>query len=248
MIEIKGEQEIKLMRQTGLVVARVMEELKKALRPGISTEELEYIASGSIIRQGATSAFYGYHGFPGNICTSVNEEVVHGIPDKRILKEGDIIGLDVGVKLEGYYADSTITLPVGEVSSLAKKLLAVTEEALKLGIQQARSNNHVSDISWAIQSYAESQGFSVVRDFVGHGIGSKMHEEPQIPNFGEKGKGPILRKGMVLAIEPMVNAGGYEVEISSNGWTAVTKDRNLSSHFEHTVVVDDEVPEVLTQL
>lgn len=248
MIEIKSEQEIKLIRQAGIVVARVMEQLKKEVKPGVTTQELDEIATDLIIGQGAVSAFYGYHGFPGNICTSVNEEVVHGIPGKRVLKEGDIISLDLGVKLEGYYADSTITLPVGKVSSLAKKLLQVTEQALNLGIEQAIGNNHLYDISWAVQNYVETQGFTVVRDFVGHGIGSKMHEEPQIPNFGQPHKGPLLRKGMVLAIEPMVNAGGYQVEIISNGWTAVTKDGSLSSHFEHTVVVNDKVPEVLTQI
>lgn len=248
MIEIKSEREIKLIRQAGLVVAQVIEELKKEVRPGITTAELDEIATGLIIRKGGISAFYGYHGFPGHICTSVNEEVVHGIPDERILEKGDIISLDVGVKLEGYCADSTVTLPVGKISSLAKKLLNVTEQALNLGIAQAITNNRLHDISWAVQHHVESQGFSVVREFVGHGIGSKMHEEPQIPNFGQAHQGPILRAGIVLAIEPMVNAGSYEVEIMSNSWTAVTKDRKLSSHFEHTVVVDDGVPEILTRI
>jgi methionyl aminopeptidase len=248
MIEIKSEQEINLIRQAGRVVARVMEQLKKEIKPGVNTQELDEIAANLIISQGAVSAFYGYQGFPGNICTSINEEVVHGIPGSRVLKEGDIISLDIGVKLDGYYADSTVTLAVGKISSLAKKLLEVTEQALKLGIQQAISNNHLYDISSAVQNYVEAHGFSVVRDFVGHGIGSKMHEEPQIPNFGQAHKGPILRKGMVLAIEPMVNVGSYQVEITSNGWTAVTKDGSLSAHFEHTVVADDRIPEVLTKI
>lgn len=248
MIEIKSEQELELMRQAGKITAKVIDQLKKEIKPGITTDKLDDIAIELIVKQGATSAFYGYHGFPKNICASLNEEVVHGIPDERVLKEGDILSLDIGVKLNGYFADSAVTVPVGKVSSLAKKLLQVTEAALNLGIAQAVSNNHLYDISWAIQSYVESQRFSVVRDFVGHGIGSKMHEEPQIPNFGAAHKGPILRKGMVLAIEPMVNTGGYEVEILKNGWTAVTKDKSLSGHFEHTLVVGDKVPEVLTRI
>ncbi len=248
MIDIKSEREIELMRRCGAVVARVIEQLKKEARPGVTTEELDQIAAELIIKQGGISAFYGYHNFPGNICTSVNEEVVHGIPGKIVLKSGDIISLDVGVKLEGYYADSAVTVAVGKISSLAKKLLTVTEKALNLGIQQAVASNRLSDISWAIQSYVESQGFNVVKDFVGHGIGSKMHEEPQIPNFGAPHNGPILRTGMVLAIEPMVNTGGYEVEIISNGWTVVSKDRSLSGHFEHTVLVNDNVPEILTRI
>lgn len=248
MIDIKSEREAELIRRAGMVVARVIEQLKKAARPGVTTEELDEIAVEAIIKQGGISAFYGYHNFPGNICASVNEEVVHGIPGKRVLNDGDIISLDVGVKLEGYYADSAVTVSIGKISSLAKKLLTVTEEALNLGIKQAVANNRLSDISWAIQSYVESLGFNIVRDFVGHGIGSKMHEEPQIPNFGAPHNGPILRTGMVLAIEPMVNAGGYEVEIMPNGWTATTKDRSLSSHFEHTVLVNDNVPEILTRI
>lgn len=248
MIEIKSEREIKLIRQAGLVVAEVIEKLKKEVRPGISTAELDKIATELIIKRGGVSAFYGYHGFPGNICTSVNEEVVHGIPGERILEKGDIISLDVGVKLEGYYADSAVTVPVGKISSLAEKLLKVTEQALNLGIREAVTNNHLYDISWAIQSFVESRGFSVVRAFVGHGIGSKMHEEPQIPNFGQRHQGPVLRAGMVLAIEPMVNVGDYEVEIMANRWTAATKDKSLSCHFEHTLVVNDDVPEILTRM
>lgn len=200
-----------------------------------------------ILKLGGIPAFKGYRGFPGDICTSINEEVVHGIPGKRRLRDGDILSLDIGVKFSGYYGDAAVTIPVGSVSKEVKRLLEVTEEALYVGIGYARQGMRLSDLSHAIQTHAEKNGFSVVREFVGHGIGAKMHEEPQIPNFGEPNHGPRLKKGMVLAIEPMVNTGGPEVEILRDNWTAVTKDRKLSAHFEHTVLITDKEPEILTK-
>ncbi len=246
MIKIKTEEEIELIRRACNVVERVLSELKKYIRPGILTEELNNEAEKLISRLGAVSAFKGYRGYPGNICTSVNEEVVHGIPGKRQLKAGDIISLDVGVKLNGYYGDAAWTVPVGEISPQAKRLLQVTQEALACGIAQACEGNHLLDISSAIQSYVESRSFSVVRKFVGHGIGSQLHEEPEIPNFGKPGTGPMLKAGMVLAIEPMVNEGSSEIEVLDDKWTAVTKDNKLSAHFEHTVCISKNGPETLT--
>lgn len=246
MIKIKTEEEIELIRRACDVVGKVLNELKKYIRPGISTEELNEEAGRLISELGAISAFKGYRGYPGNICTSVNEEVVHGIPGKRQLKAGDIIGLDVGVKLNRYYGDVAWTFPVGEISPQAERLLRVSQKALACGIAQAREGNHLLDISSAIQSHVESCGFSVVRKFVGHGIGLQLHEEPEIPNFGKPGFGSILKAGMVLAIEPMVNEDNYEIKILEDKWTAVTKDNKLSAHFEHTVCITKGSPEILT--
>lgn len=246
MIRINSEEEIELIRCACTVVSKVISQFKVYLRAGISTKELDRQAEKLLKKMGATSAFKGYQDYPGNICTSVNEQVVHGIPGKRRLKEGDIISLDVGAKLNGYFGDTACTFPLGNISQQANQLLKVGREALTCGIAKAREGNHLSDISNAIQSYVESFGYSVVRKFVGHGIGSKMHEEPEIPNFGKPGLGPILKKGMVLAIEPMINEGGYEVEILEDKWTAVTKDRKLSAHFEHTICVSQNGAEVLT--
>ncbi len=246
MIIIKSLQEIELMRQAGRIVAGTLQELAGAVRPGITTIQLDTLARQYIQKSGARPAFLGYHGFPATICTSLNEEVVHGIPGLRRLKAGDIISIDVGVFYKGYYGDAAATFPVGEVSPLAKRLLEVTRESLYKGIEKAYPGNRLYDISAAIQTYVESRGFSVVRSYVGHGIGSEMHEEPQVPNFGLPGKGPLLEAGMVLAIEPMVNAGTWEVETLSDDWTVVTKDRNLSAHFEHTVAIMQDGPEILT--
>lgn len=234
------------MRQAGRIVADTLQELAGAIRPGITTIQLDTLARQYIQKSGARPAFLGYHGFPASICASLNEEVVHGIPGLRRLKAGDIISIDVGVFYKGYYGDAAATFPVGEVSPLAKRLLEVTRESLYKGIEKAYPGNRLYDISAAIQTYVESRGFSVVRSYVGHGIGSEMHEEPQVPNFGLPGKGPLLEAGMVLAIEPMVNAGTWEVETLSDDWTVVTKDRNLSAHFEHTVAIMQDGPEILT--
>ena len=246
MIIVKSLQEIELMRQAGRIVAGALQELAGAVRPGITTLQLDTLARQYIEKSGARPAFLGYHGFPASICASLNEEVVHGIPGLRRLKAGDIISIDVGVFYKGYYGDAAATFPVGEVSPLAKRLLEVTRESLYKGIEKAYPGNRLYDISAAIQTYVESRGFSVVRSYVGHGIGSEMHEEPQVPNFGLPGKGPLLEAGMVLAIEPMVNAGTWEVETLSDDWTVVTKDRNLSAHFEHTVAIMQDGPEILT--
>ena len=229
-------------------MAEVFQKLKKVVAPGITTRELDQIAEEIILSKGATPAFKGYRGFPASLCTSINEEVVHGIPGQRRLEEGDIVSLDVGTKLNGYFGDGAITLPVGEVDDEVQKLIEVTEKALRIGIGKAKIGNRLFDISYAIQSWVESQGFSVVRDYVGHGIGMDLHEEPQIPNFGSPHQGPRLEKGMVLSLEPMVNEGTYEVRILSDGWTVVTADRKRSAHFEHTIAITDEGPEILSTL
>ena len=227
-------------------MARALKYLKAFIREGITTEELDRLAEEYIKRHGGIPAFKGYRGYPRSLCVSVNEEVVHGIPGKRKLKEGDIVSLDLGVLMDGYYGDAAITVPVGKVSELAKKLIKVTEEALYRGIEMARPGNRLSDISYAIQNHVEKAGFSVVREFVGHGIGKELHEEPQVPNFGPPNRGPRLEPGMVLAIEPMVNTGTWEVRILPNGWTVVTADGGLSAHFEHTVAITDNGPEILS--
>jgi len=215
--------------------------------PGVTTADLDRLAEKRIAQAGATAAFKGYHGYPATICASINEEVIHGIPSgRRVLNEGDVVSLDVGASLDGYYGDSAITLAVGQVSEEAATLLRVTEEALYKAIEQARPGGRVSDIGHAVQRHVEAYGFSVVREFVGHGIGQRMHEEPQVPNYGDPGRGPRLTEGMVLAIEPMVNAGKAAVRVLADGWTAVTKDGSLSAHFEHTVAVTAEGPRILT--
>jgi methionyl aminopeptidase len=236
------------MREAGRLVGEVLSELAATVAPGVSTAELDELAEKRIARAGATAAFKGYHGYPATICASINEEVIHGIPSgRRVLQEGDIISIDFGAALNGYYADSAITLPVGHVSEEAATLLRVTEEALYKAIGQARPGARVSDIGHAVQKHVEAYGFSVVREFVGHGIGQQMHEEPQVPNYGEPGRGPRLAEGMVLAIEPMVNAGKPAVKVLADGWTAVTRDRRLSAHFEHTVAVTSGEPWILTE-
>jgi methionyl aminopeptidase len=225
-----------------------LEEIKKIISPGITTKELDDLAESYILAKGALPAFKGYRGYPASLCASVNEQVVHGIPSSTKIKEGDIVSLDIGVYYKGFYGDAAVTLPVGKISRQVQKLLSVTESALDAGIAGASAGRRLSDISSAIQQCAESEGFSVVRNFVGHGIGRDLHEEPQIPNYGKPGDGPRLIEGMTLAIEPMVNAGSWEVSILKDGWTAVTKDRSLSAHFEHTVAITKNGPEILTKI
>ncbi|MGB9802942.1 MAG: type I methionyl aminopeptidase [Desulfofundulus sp.] len=248
MIIIKSQRELRYMRDAGRVVAGVLNELSRAVKPGVTTAELDRLAEDFILARGARPAFKGLYGFPASICTSVNEQVVHGIPGLRKLESGDIISIDVGAEINGYFGDGAATFPVGDVSPEARKLLAVTEGALYEGIRCARQGNRLSDISHAVQSYVEKHGFSVVRDYVGHGIGRNMHEEPQVPNFGKPGRGPRLKAGMTLAIEPMVNAGTHEVRTLEDNWTVVTRDSRLSAHFEHTIAVTDGEPEILTRL
>jgi len=249
MITLKSERELAYMRKAGGVVAKILDEMVRMVEPGISTGELDRFAESRTRELGAVPAFKGYHGFPATVCISINDEVVHGIPStKRILKSGDIVGLDFGVSLDGWYGDSARTVAVGKISTEAAQLMKVTEESLRRGIAQCRAGNRVFDIGHAVQSYVEGFGYSVVREFVGHGIGRALHEDPQVPNYGPKGKGLQLKAGMVLAIEPMINAGGHEVRVLKDGWTAVTNDRSLSAHFEHTVAITSEGPEILTML
>ncbi len=247
MITLKSRDEISAIRKAGSVTRMVLKNIKEAVRPGITTLKLDSLAEDIIKSEGAIPAFKGYRDFPATICASINEVVVHGIPSKRALKEGDIVGIDVGVGLDGYYADAAETFMVGRVSDEAKRLITVTFGCLERAISMARAGNRLSDISFSIQEHAENALYSVVRAFVGHGIGSEIHEEPEIPNFGRPHRGVRLEPGMVLAIEPMINAGGYQVEVLKDGWTAVTKDRSLSAHFEDTVAVTENDPEVLTR-
>jgi methionyl aminopeptidase len=242
------EDSIEGVRAAAQVVARTLAELARAIRPGVTTAELDRLAEQVIRDLGARPAFKGYRGFPASICPSINEEVVHGIPGARALREGDIVGIDVGAELHGWYGDAARTFGVGAVSDEASRLMRVTEEALAQGIAEARAGNRVGDISHAVQSHVERHGFAVVRDLVGHGIGREMHEEPAVPNHGAPGKGPRLVTGQVLAIEPMVNAGGFAVVTRDDGWTVVTKDGRLSAHFEHTVAVGPVGPEILSEL
>ena len=246
MIVLKTERELAYMRDAGQIVGQTLQEVRKAIVPGVTTKELDRIAEQYIRRSGALPAFKGYCGFPANICTSINEQVVHGIPCSRQLKNGDIVSLDIGTKLNGYYGDAAITAPVGEVAPEVLKLLAITEQALNKGIEQAIKGNRLSDISHAVQLHAESHGYGVVRDYVGHGIGQRMHEDPQIPNYGPPGRGPLLKNGMALAIEPMINLGTPDVEVLTDDWTVVTTDRKASAHFEHTVAITDGEPQILT--
>jgi len=246
LILLKSAEEIEKMARAGNIVGEVLESIKGIIQTGVTTKEIELFADGRIRALGGKSAFKGYRGYPASICTSVNDEVVHGIPSSRRLKDGDIISIDLGVYYDGFYGDAAITAPVGKIDVETATLLRITEEALALGIESAVEGNRVYDISYAIQSHAEKNGLSVVRTFVGHGIGRELHEEPQIPNYGTPGKGPRLKEGMTLAIEPMVNAGTYEVRILGDGWTAVTSDGKKSAHFEHTVLVTSGKPEILT--
>jgi len=235
------------MRNAGRIVAETLALLREHAKPGVTTLELDRIAEKYIRAQGAIPAFKGYNGFPATLCTSVNEQVVHGIPSLRSLESGDIISIDCGALIEGYFGDAAVTLPIGEVSEDVLKLLRVTEESLMLGIAQAKVGNRLYDVSNAVQTHVEANGFSVVRDYVGHGIGKAMHEDPQIPNFGKPGRGPRLEVGMALAIEPMVNMGTYEVKTLKDRWTVVTKDNRPSAHFEHTVAITENGLEILTR-
>ncbi|MBL7151064.1 MAG: type I methionyl aminopeptidase [Candidatus Omnitrophica bacterium] len=246
MILLKSKAELDTMRKAGRILAGIIKELKKIITLGTSTIEVDRYAQDLLRKENAVSAFKGYRGYPATVCTSINEEIVHGIPGERKLKDGDIISLDMGIQYEGYFSDAAVTLPVGEVSAQAKRLIDVTRRALSEGIKKAHVQNQLSDISYAVQEYVEKNGFSVVRQFVGHGIGSQLHEEPEVPNFGRPHQGPVLKNGMVLAIEPMVNMGGWESQILENGWTAVTKDGLPSAHFEHTVAITETGPEILT--
>lgn len=246
MIVLKTEREIDYMRDAGRIVGQTLQELKKMISPGITTIELDRAAEKYIRQAGGTPAFKGYCGFPATICASINEQVVHGIPGTRQLQEGDVISIDIGVKLSRYYGDAAITVPVGAVDAKILKLLSVTEEALNKGIEQAIQGNRLSDISHAVQLHAEAHGYGVVRDYVGHGIGQRMHEDPQIPNYGPPGRGPLLKSGMTLAIEPMINCGTPDVEVLTDDWTVVTVDKKVSAHFEHTVAITEGKPIILT--
>ena len=246
MIIRKSNSEIEKMARAGKVVRECLDMLAGEVRPGVTTEELDRLAEKFIRSKRGVPTFKGYHGFPGSICASPNAMVVHGIPGPVRLQKGDIIGIDVGVTLEGYVADAAITVPVGDISAEARELLRVTEESLYKAIDQCKVGNHVGDISNAVQEHVEAHGYSVVRAMVGHGVGRSMHEDPQVPNFGPAGQGPELREGVVIAIEPMVDAGGYEVEEGEDGWAIYTKDRSLSAHFEHTVAITKRGPRILT--
>lgn len=246
MIIRKSPSELDVMREAGRITARALRLVGEAVRPGVTTAELDAVAEDAIRAAGAAPAFKGYHGFPATICSSINEQVVHGIPGKTALKEGDILSVDVGAIVDGYYGDSARTFAVGVVSEQAQALMSATRSALEAGIAQCVAGKRLYDISSAVQAVAEGAGFSVVREYVGHGIGRAMHEDPQLPNFGPAGQGPVLATGMVFAIEPMVNAGGAGVRSLSDGWTVVTEDGSLSAHFEHTVAITDDGPRVLT--
>ena len=247
-IIIKSSEEIAAMRKAGGIVARILQRLVSQIRPGMRTRELDNMCLEELSKYGAQSSFKGYRGFPAHICTSVNDEVVHGIPGERTLCEGDVVSIDVGVIYDGFQGDAAITVGVGEISPEARRLLKVTEDALLAGIAAAKDNARLGDVSAAIQRCVEAGGFSVVREYTGHGIGRDMHEEPQIPNFGTSGRGPLLRKGMTLAIEPMVNSGGGSTRLSDDQWEVTTADGSLSAHFEHTVAVTDGGPEILTMM
>jgi methionyl aminopeptidase len=247
VIVCRSAEELKRMRAAGRLVGEVLTELASLVAPGVTTADLDDLAEKRIRKAGATPAFKGYHGYPATICASINDEVIHGIPSgRRLLNEGDVISIDVGASLDGYFGDSAITLAVGQVSEEAARLLRVTDESLYKAIDAVKLGGRVSDIGHAVQKHVEAYGFSIVREFVGHGIGQKMHEEPQVPNYGEPGRGPRLTEGMVLAIEPMVNAGKAAVKVLADGWTAVTRDGSLSAHFEHTVAVTADGPWILT--
>jgi methionyl aminopeptidase len=247
VIICKSQAEIEKMRQASAIVADVLAELTAMVAPGVSTLDLDREAERLVRAAGGDPAFKGYRGYPCTLCAAVNEQVIHGIPSKRALAEGDIVSLDMGVRKDGFFADSAVTVPVGRVTEEAQLLLRVTQEALAKGIEQARVGSRVSDIGHAIQKHVEAHGFSVVREFVGHGIGASLHEEPQIANYGDPGRGPRLAEGMTLAIEPMVNVGKAAVKMLPDGWTAVTRDGSLSAHFEHTVAVTRDGPLVLTR-
>ena len=245
-ITIKTEREIALMRQAGKIVAQVLAKLVEAVQPGLKTEELDLIAEREIKLRGGTPSFKGYHGYPASLCVSINDEIVHGIPGERVIQSGDIVSLDLGAIYQGYQGDAARTVGAGSVNLQAEALMQAAQGALKAGILSVRQGNRLGDISAAVQRYAEAKGFAVVREYTGHGIGREMHEEPLVPNFGVPGTGPILKKGMTLAIEPMLNAGDWRTRVGSNKWTVSTIDGSLSAHFEDTILVTDGDPEILT--
>lgn len=245
-ITIKSSQEREAMRRAGAIVGAVLGILKAAVEPGITTKDLDNIAYREITRRGGTPTFKGYRGFPASICTSVNEEIVHGIPGNRVLKDGDVVKMDVGATLEGFIGDAAISVPVGEVSEEYLKLIEATRLSLEAGIRASQPGNRIGDIGAAVQEYGESRGYGVVREYVGHGVGRFLHEDPQIPNYGQAGRGPLLRPGMCIAIEPMLNLGDWRTTLLDDQWTVVTSDRKLSSHFEHTIAIDEDGPVVLT--
>ena len=248
IVILRSSDEIERLRASNIIVAEILNELKGNVKTGVSTIDLERICEEEVRKRKVIPAFKGYRGYPYCICTSVNEQVVHGMPSKRVLKGGDIVSIDLGILYNGYYGDSAVTVPVGRVSEEVNRLIDVAEKALYLGINEARVGSRLSDIGAAIQGYVEANGFSVVRDFVGHGIGQSLHEAPQVPNFGVRGKGVRLKAGMVLAIEPMINMGRCEVVILGDGWTAVTKDGSLSAHFEHSIAITNNEPYILSRL
>jgi methionyl aminopeptidase len=247
-ITIKTAAQIEAMRRAGRLVARTLAEVGAHVKPGVTTRELDRLAEEIIRKAGGVPSFKGYNGFPASVCASINDEIVHGIPGKRALRVGDILALDIGAILEGWHGDAAVTLPVGPVSEEAERLLLAGREALAAGVAAARGGAYLSDIGAAIEACAEAHGFSVVREYVGHGIGRRMHEEPQVQNFGPAGKGPILRPGMTLAVEPMLNAGGAGTRVQPDQWTVVTSDGSLSVHFEHTIAITDGEPDILTRL
>lgn len=246
MIIYKSEEEIRAMKAANQIVAEILAELKALVKPGVTTNKLDSFAERRAREKGAKPAFKGYMGYPASLCTSINEEIVHGIPSDRNLQDGDIISLDFGVILDGYYGDAAVTYPVGNIKPQAEKIIKVVEESLYKGLEQVKEGNRISDISAAVQEYVEANGFSVIRNFVGHGIGFSLHEEPQIPNFGTPGHGPKIKSGMTLAIEPMIAAGDWDVDILEDDWTAATRDRSLSAHYEHTVAVTKRGMEILS--
>jgi methionyl aminopeptidase len=246
-IPVKSTNEVDILRKAGKILSSIVVQLQSSLTSGMSTKDIDLKAEELIRKNKVSSAFKGYRGFPGVACISVNEEVVHGIPGKRLVKDGDIVSLDIGIIYEGYYSDMAVTVAVGDVSTEVRRLLNVTQSSLSRAIEQARAGNRLSDISYAVQSFVEMHGFSVVRDFVGHGIGKRLHEDPEIPNYGRAGQGRVLAEGMVFAIEPMVNMGTHRTKVLSDGWTVVTEDGKPSAHFEHSVVITDRGPEVLTK-
>lgn len=248
MIIYKSEEEIKGIKKSNQIVAKILDELSSMIKPGIQTKDLDEYAESRARDMGAVPAFKGYRGFPFSLCTSINEEIVHGLPSSRTLREGDIISLDFGILYEGFYGDAAVTYPIGNVTPVAKQLINTAETAFYKGIEQIREGNRISDISHAVQTYVEAQGFSIIRTFVGHGIGLSLHEEPQVPNFGPSGRGPKIRKGLVLAIEPMIAVGDWRVEVLADDWTAVTIDRSLSAHYEHTVALTQRGLEILSAL
>ena len=246
MIALKSPREIEIMRRSGKITSKTLVRLIEAAKPGVSTGELDRIADASIREMGGVPTFVGYHGYPSAICASVNDEVVHGMPGERVLRDGDLLSIDIGTTLDGYVSDSALTIPIGTVSDEAQRLMRVTQECLMLGIAQMQPGNRVGDIGHAVQTHAEAAGYGVVRALVGHGVGRAMHEEPQVPNYGKPGTGALLRKGLVLAIEPMITEGTWEVETLDDGWTVVTQDGKLAAHFEHTIAITDQGPKILT--